>query len=116
MLLPLLLLIQTADPVDVAVANYHAKTRAEVQCQTAREDGEIVVCSRREADKYRVPLVEAGGTRDSVPARTAKLTKDYQLLPCGQRAIIAQCGPGFGVGVTVGQDGHTRLIERQLAP
>jgi hypothetical protein len=121
MFLPLLLLaFQDAAPdtdrVGAAMASYRERTRAEIPCKTTNDDGEIVVCARREADKYRVPFVPAGSPQNSVPLRTATLTKDYGLMDCGQRAIIAGCGPGFGVGVTVGADGSTRMIERKLAP
>lgn len=116
MLLPLILLglAQDADRVEAMMANYHDRVRADVQCRAAAED-EIMVCSRREADQYRVPLVASSNVRNSVPLRTADLTKDHSRLPCGQGAFIAQCGPGFGV--TVSTDGRRiGLVERELAP
>jgi hypothetical protein len=118
MLLPLLLLlgVQDADRVGTMVTSARDLTRADVPCEKPKDDNEIVVCSRREADKYRVPFVAAGNTKNSVPLRTAELTRDMSRLPCGQGAFIAQCGPGFGVGITVGADGKTGLIERERAP
>jgi hypothetical protein len=118
MLLPLILLLAAPQDHDAseAMANYKVLTAADVPCKRPADDTEIVVCARRDADKYRVPLVIRGSARDSVPLRTADLTKDYSRLPCGQGAFIAQCGPGFGVGVTIGFDGKAHVEERQLAP
>ncbi len=116
MLLPLMLLaVQDADVVETMLANYHAQTQADVHCRATPEGDEIVVCHRREFDRYRVPFVPAANAKNSVPLRTSDLVKDYARLDCGQRAVIAQCGPGFGVGVTT--DGHgVRMVERQRAP
>jgi hypothetical protein len=122
MLLPLMLLLgvqdagQDSDRVAPMLASAKALTRADVPCELPKNEDEIVVCSRRDADRYRVPLVAAGSVANSVPLRTATLTSDHSRLPCGQGAFIAQCGPGFGVGITVGSDGSTRMIERELAP
>jgi len=118
MLIPLMLLLgaQDQDRVGTMIASSRELTRAETPCRTSESEDEIVLCSRREADKYRVPLVAAGSAKTSVPLRTAELTKDMSRLPCGQGAFIAQCGPGFGVGITVGSDGKTSLVERELAP
>lgn len=118
MLLPLMLLlgVQDADRVDTMVTSARDLTRADVPCEKPKDDNEIVVCSRREADRYRVPFVAASDVRNSVPLRTAELTADRSRLPCGQGAFIAQCGPGFGVTMTVGADGSTRMVEREPAP
>jgi hypothetical protein len=118
MLLPLMLLlgVQDADRVDTMVTSARDLTRADVPCEKPKDDNEIVVCSRREADRYRVPFVASGSVDNSVPLRTAELTRDRSRLPCGRGAFIAQCGPGFGVGVTFSADGSTGLVKRELAP
>lgn len=116
-LLSLMLLAapQEAPDADTLMAGYRAKARPDARCREPGDDGEIVVCSRREADKYRVPFVTPSA-RDSVPLRTATLVQDVSRLDCGQRAVIAGCGPGFGVSMTVGADGRTRMVRRDLAP
>ena len=106
---------QEVPDADALMAGYRTKARADARCREPGDDGEIIVCSRREADKYRVPLVTRN-PRDSVPLRTATLVKDVSRLDCGQRAVIAQCGPGFGVSMAVGADGKTRMLERERAP
>ena len=118
LLLSLMLLAapQDASDADALMTGYRAKARPDARCREAGDEGEIIVCSRREADKYRVPLVAGGKARDSVPLRTATLIKDQSRLDCGQRAVIAQCGPGFGVSMTVTADGKTRMLERPLSP
>jgi len=110
----LLAAAQDGDQVTAAVSNYRQLTRADVACERPKADDEIIVCGAREADKYRVPFVSAGGVRDSVPARTAYLTKDNQRLPCGQSAFTAQCGSMVGASVTFSSDGST-TVKRELA-
>lgn len=118
LLLSLMLLAAPQDvpDADVLMAGYRDRARSDARCRDPGDDGEIIVCSRRQADKYRVPLVARGSARDSVPLRTATLTRDQSRLDCGQRAVIAQCGPGFGVSMTIGADGKARMVERELAP
>ena len=109
----LLVAVQDGDQVESAVTNYRQLTRADVPCERPRGDDEIVVCGAREADKYRVPFVSAGRTRDSVPARTAYLTTDFGATECGQGAFMVRCG-AVGVSMTVGFDGQT-VVKRELA-
>ena len=115
LLLSMMLLIggQDGDQVDSAVTNYRTLTRADVPCERPKKDDEIIVCGAREADKYRVPFVSAGRTRDSVPARTAYLTQDFGATACGQGAFMVRCG-GVGVSMTIGSDGQT-TVKRELA-
>jgi hypothetical protein len=110
----MLLAAQDGDVVQTAIANSRALTRGDVPCERAgRADDEIVVCGLREADKYRVPFVSAGSTRDSVPARTAYLTTDFGKAPGGGGAFLKDCG-AVGVSVTMGFDGQT-MVKRELA-
>ena len=51
MLLPLLLMLQDASPIDAAVAAYRAQTAGDVPCRVTENDDEIVVCARRDADR-----------------------------------------------------------------
>lgn len=117
MLLPLMLLAGAQDnPVATMIERARAQTVAGIPCRTSDDDGEIVVCALREADRYRVPFVSAGSVQDSAPARTSALTQHHGRMACGQRAVIAQCGPGFGVSMTMRSDGSTRMVDRKPAP
>lgn len=119
MLLPVLLLFaQDAPDLEAAMAEYRARTRADVPCRKPGDDGEIVVCALREADRYRVPFVSADPGRDSDGARLKRLIGDpvqQGITPCGQGAILTHCG-SVGVSGTMGFDGKVRLQERELAP
>ena len=114
MILPVLLLLaQDAGTVDAAVAAYREKTRADLPCRKPGDESEIVACGRREADRYRPPLVPAYNGREAARVREARLL-DTNPLPCGQGAFLVQCG-GVGVGVSVGGRG-VRYVRRPLAP
>lgn len=109
----LLMAAQDGDQVTAAVTNYRQLTRADVPCERPKADDEIIVCGAREADKYRVPFVSAGRTRDSVPARTAYLTTDFGKPACGLGAFLSGCG-AVGISVSMGFDGGT-TVKRELA-
>ncbi len=64
--------------VESAMSSYRARTRAEVPCAAPGEDAEIVVCARREADEYRVPLVTARSPRNSAPAAHREIARGRQ--------------------------------------
>ncbi|MDF7777705.1 hypothetical protein P1X14_20790 [Sphingomonas sp. AOB5] len=110
----MLLAAQDAD-LAAAVAKAREMTRADRPCRTDADSDEIVVCARREADNYRVPFVLSANPRNSVPMQTAELLEERGRLPCGQGAIIAQCGSMVGVSVSVGADG-IHYVRRELAP
>lgn len=103
------------DSAAIAIAQWRERSRAEIPCERSRDPNEIVVCALRDADAYRVPFVSVGHARDNVPARTTELLEDHVRLPCGQGAIIADCGEFFGVSMTVGADGATQFEHRPLA-
>jgi hypothetical protein len=87
-----------AQSAEAVLDGYREKTSVIVRC--ARPAGEqIVVCGRRAADKWRVPFL---GFAPGDPAGDSVSTERNRLvaaakLPCGQGAIIANCGPGVGV-------------------
>jgi hypothetical protein len=117
MLLALLLIAQQSS-VSAAVADYRAATRAEVPCRAPSDDGEIIVCSRREADRYRVPFVAANLGRDSDAARLNRLIGDpaqQGITPCGEGAFTVKCG-SVGLTATMGFDGKVKMQQRELAP
>lgn len=88
---------------------------ANPKCQKARDESEIVVCSRREADRYRVPLVTGYNGPDTDQGRLIRLFDGADgRAPCGQGAFMVRCGY-VGVGVTVSGRG-VRTSRRELAP
>lgn len=117
MLLPLLLLAQTST-VPTVLADYRARTRAEIPCRTPNDQGEIVVCARRQADRYRVPLVSNDPGKDSDAARLNRLIGDRDqqgITACGKGAFMVKCG-SVGVAATFGADGRVHYVPRELAP
>lgn len=108
-----LLLAQEVSTLDAAVAAYREKTRAETPCRKAATDDEVVICARREADRYRVPLVTSSAGAEAAEARVARLL-DTAPPPCGEGAFLVKCG-SVGVGVSVSSRG-LRTVRRPLAP
>jgi hypothetical protein len=87
---------QDADRVEATLSDYHRLTRVETTCRD-RTGEEIVVCARRDADRYRVPLPSGPSFRDAEP-RTARLL-DTHAPACGQGAFTVGCGK-VGASVT----------------
>lgn len=116
MLLPLLLLAQDAS-LDAALQDYREKMRADVPCTRTADENEIVVCARRDADRYRVPLVTASAGREAPGERLNYLLSSDAAgyVPCGKGAFMVRCG-SVGMGVTVNSGGGMRTSERPLAP
>jgi hypothetical protein len=117
MLLALLVIAQQSS-VATALADYHLQTRVEIPCRTPTDQGEIIVCSRREADRYRVPFVAANPGRDSDAARLNRLIGDpaqQGITPCGEGAFTVKCGK-VGLTATIGFDGKVQMQQRELAP
>lgn len=105
---------------DALLARYLKVTRVTVQnCIAPRDDRAILVCARRQTDRYRVPFIgyDAGDPRgESVSGERNRLASTPRL-PCGQTAIIANCGTGVGVsvGTSFGINGFGPLRVRPLA-
>ena len=115
MLLALLLLApQAADPVEGALAEYRRATSAVVHCETPATD-EIVICARRDADRYRVPLVLRGASHgEAVPDERARYIRTN--TPCEDRGpFLIGCGM-VGVSMTTSGNGTKVYTERELAP
>lgn len=119
--LMLLMAMQDGDTVARAMEKYRTElSEISVRCRVADAQDEIVVCARRDADRWRVPYVPAG-SKTSVPARTAYLTQDFGAVECGKGPFMVNCGK---VGVSVTQtfgagagSGDVRVhTERELAP
>ena len=110
LLMPLLVLL--ADD-DALIAAARERTRAEVPCATTHRSDEILVCGRREADRYRVSFVTSD-VRDSVPTERSRLLEP-KANPCG-RVGASFMGCGF-VGVSMSTNGQAvRVKPRELAP
>lgn len=116
LLLGLLLIAQDAG-LGAVIKDYREKTRAEVPCAGPQDDNEIVVCARRDADRYRVPLVTASAGREASGERLNYLLSSDAagFVPCGKGAFMVRCG-SVGVGVTMDSGGGMRTSERPLAP
>jgi len=117
MLLPLLLLLAQDASLETAIKEYREKTRADVPCSRTADDNEIVVCARRDADHYRVPLITSSAGREASGQRLNYLLSSDAagFVPCGKGAFMVHCG-SVGVGMTVDSGGRARLSERPLAP
>ncbi|NIJ21885.1 hypothetical protein FHS95_003596 [Sphingomonas naasensis] len=113
MFLPLLLLLQDAPALETAIADARAKTAGDVPCRATTEEGEVVICKLRDADRYRVPFV-APGRQELPDQRVARLVGQRTEPECGQGAFMAHCG-FVGASVSVGGRG-LQWVERKLAP
>jgi hypothetical protein len=79
------------------------------------DDAAIVVCARRDADRYRVPLVSTVRP-GSTPERIEQMvTGPIGEARCGQGPFMVHCG-SVGVKMRVGSDGKARYVRRELAP
>ena len=109
----LLILLQAA-PED-AMSRYRAKTVAGPRCAAATDPGEVMVCGRRDADRYRVPLIErdpADPKNEGVPAERERMLA--RTDNCEEKSIfLIGCGKA---GVSVGTGGFHLAGERPLAP
>jgi hypothetical protein len=116
MLLPLLLLAQDSG-LEAALRDYREMTRADVPCTRTADENEIVVCARRDADRYRVPLVTVSAGREASGERLKYLLSSAAAgyVPCGKGPFMVRCG-SVGAGVTIDSGGGTRISERPLAP
>lgn len=94
------LMVQSVS-VEAGVAVYRERTRADVACRAPSDSDEVIVCGRRDADKYRVPFLvyEAGDRRHlGVPAERNALIHDQ--TPCESRGpFLIGCG-AVGVGAS----------------
>lgn len=83
-------------------ARYREVTSVEPRCQAPRGDA-IVVCGRRAADRWRVPLIgyDAGDPRGESVEGERKRLAAAPSVPCGIGAFLANCGM-VGVSAAVG--------------
>lgn len=105
-------LLLVASETDL-LATHLARTRAEVTCGQPENPSEVVVCGRREADRYRVSFVTTD-IRDSVPTERARLLEP-KMGGCGRvGAFFHDCG-FVGFAMSTGDGGPVRVKARKLA-
>lgn len=117
MMIAALLVLLQAPPAtaDDAMERYRRKTAAGPRCAAAEDPQEVMVCGRRDADRYRVPLIErdpADPKNEGVPAERERMLA--RTDNCEEKSIfLVGCGK---VGVSVGTGGFHLAGERPLAP
>lgn len=121
--LSLFALLQAVAPLPAAappadpVAAYESLTSVEPRCKTGPSGGDILVCARRGADRYRVPflLPTRGDPKNLMPKdETARLL--YRNQPCDELNAFGHVGCGM-VGVTVSTNlGTGEIQQREPAP
>jgi hypothetical protein len=112
--LGLVLLIPASAHAD-PMARYEAMTQVVVhRCTRPSGSNEILVCGRRAADKWRVPLIQydAGDPRAETVSGERNRIASAPRLKCGVGAILAGCG---AVGVSVSTNGQSAPKLRTLA-
>jgi len=119
MLAILLILAGQSADAQAALVNYRAVTAVGPHCNTAANGTDITVCARRNADRYRLPLIEQGAgdpkTQD-VPAERERLFA--RTSNCQEKSVfLVGCGSvGVGAKASFGPDGIQGARLRPLAP
>ena len=114
MLVTLLLMVQELPAVDAALNKYRALTSVEPGCKRGPQGDEVVICARRQADRYRVPLTTSYDG-DKLPDKELARVLDTAPPPCGEGAFTVKCG-AVGVSATMGAGRPARVSLRPLAP
>ena len=114
MLFALLLMVQQAPPIGAALEKYRELTRVEPGCKRGTQGDEVVICARRQADRYRVPLTTSYDG-DHLPDKELARVLDTAPPPCGEGAFTVRCG-AVGVSATMGAGRPPRVSLRPLAP
>ncbi len=115
MLLLLLVALQVSPDADAALDRYRVATRATIECGRSNPD-DITICSRRQADRWRVPLTQQDPNdprTQNVPLEREKLfartnncqEKSTFLVGCGMAGVSASTRTGVGL-----------IGERPIAP
>ena len=100
-----------ADPL----AEARSLTSVQPQCRSAVRGDDILVCGRRDADRYRVPFdgYPDGDPRNETVSGERNRLARAPTLPCGIAAFLSNCG-SVGVAFSLGLAGEVRY--RKLAP
>jgi len=102
----LILAGQSAD-AQSALVRYREVTAVGPHCNTAANGADITVCARRNADRYRLPIIEpdagspkiqdVSAERERLFARTSNCQeKSLFLVGCGKVGVGAKAGFGPG--------------------
>lgn len=119
MLATMLLVLAGAEgSAERVFADYLRATAVAVRCPERAQSGEVVVCGRRRADGYRLPLEivpDAGDPRhEGVLAERERLQAKRDN--CREKsAFLIGCGMA-GAGVSTGGGGTRLLAARELSP
>lgn len=99
------------------LSTYHKLTSVEPRCVRPSSDREILVCGARRADRWRVPYIgyDTGDPRGESVEGERKRVSAAPKMPCGQGAIIADCGGGVGLKYTTNFTSEGGRL-RPLAP
>lgn len=107
---PLLLIAAATPDTATLIAAYRARTRSEVRCDASASSSEILVCGKRDADRYRVPfLSHAAGdpAHEGVTGERQRLL--YRPSPCQEHGpFLVGCGMA-GVGLHAGGGGKAHV-------
>lgn len=91
---------------ETALSTYSERMATRPNCKRAHAANEITVCGRRDADKYRVPLIiyDVGDPRaEGLWGERARL--QHQTTPCQDNGpFLVGCG-SVGVSVSTKLDG-----------
>ena len=107
MLAMLLILAGQSADAQTALVHYRAVTAVGPHCNSAANGADITVCARRNADRYRLPLIEPSsgdpkiqdvpGERERLFARTSNCQeKSLFLIGCGKVGVGMKAGFGPG--------------------
>lgn len=99
-----------------SLAIYQARIAAVMDCHAARSRDEILVCARRRADHFRVPLIEHDpGDPRYLPVMAQRQLLLHRTTPYQERSPFL-VGGGMA-GVTASSAHGVRFVgERPLAP
>lgn len=110
-----LLALQAVPDIDMAMTRYRDRTRATIECGADRRD-DIVICDRRAADRFRLPLIEIDlNNRNNEPVAAERERLLARTNNCEELStFLVGCGKaGIGVSTSSGLRG---LGERPIAP
>jgi hypothetical protein len=101
---------------EAVMTRYQLATAVDPHCRQSVAADQILVCGRRNADRYRVPLIEhkAGDPRiEGLPGERVRL--QHITTPCQDHGpFLIGCG-AVGVQASIGFDGKGPQF-RKLAP
>ncbi|MFV0623003.1 hypothetical protein ACBY01_03185 [Sphingomonas sp. ac-8] len=113
----LLVVMAQQGAAETALTRYRNATRAEYRCERSEAENEVTVCALRDADRFRVPILEPtpGDPKivDAISERN-RLVK-MPALACGLQTSFEGCGM-FGATATVNSNGVGVSRPRPLAP